>query len=80
MAKEAAYHKKEGEEIPVMPVEAAGDWGTFGCIEKAALVVAWTPSVELFFMQILQGNREFDFMIPAVLTILTTFSVLRSFD
>ena len=80
MAKEAAYRKKEGEEIPVMPMEAAGDWCTFGCIEKAASVVAWTPSVELFFMQILQGNREFDFMIPAVLTILTTFSVLRSFD
>ena len=65
MAKEAVYREEnEGEEIPAMPMEAADDWCIYGCIEKVASVVAWTPSAELFFMQIMQGNREFDFMIP----------------
>lgn len=63
-ATEAAYHKgKKREEIPVMPMEAPGDWCMFKCIE-VALVVAWSLSAELFFMQIMQGDEEFCFMIP----------------
>lgn len=66
MAKEAACNvEQKGEEkISVMPMEVPDDWCTFDCIEKVASVVAWTPSAELFFMQIMQGEEEFGFLIP----------------
>lgn len=52
------------EAAAVMPVEASEDGCMFECIEKVASVVAWTPSAELFFMKIMQGDEAFGFMVP----------------